>query len=210
MAEPKTSDVAQAYLAELRAALIGVSTDVRDGIVSGVQEEFDGLDSADAALRIKELGDPNFIAAEARAESAASPGANQNTVRRTAWFDVIAALLLMVGGVVIPFVGWLAGVTMVWISRTWTRGEKWIATLVPFAPIAIVAVIHTISALFFTSDGGEPGGDVINPLFPALFDIGWSSILLVVVMQVPVGIWLLVRARQSRSQPRSWRCFSRL
>jgi hypothetical protein len=210
MAEPKTSDVAQAYLAELRAALIGVSTDVRDGIVSGVQEELDGLDSADAALRIKELGDPNFIAAEARAESATSPGANQNPVRSTAWFDVIAALLLMVGGVVIPFVGWLAGVTMVWISRTWTRGEKWIATLVPFAPIAIVAVIHTISALFFTSDGGEPGGDVINPLFSALFDIGWSSILLVVVMQVPVGIWLLVRARQSRSRPRLWRFFSRL
>ncbi|GAB3036546.1 hypothetical protein GCM10027052_13640 [Parafrigoribacterium mesophilum] len=65
--------VVRAYLAQLDAALAAVSDDVRRDIVAGVAEELRGLSAPDAAARIEALGDPAFIAAEARAE-AAVPG----------------------------------------------------------------------------------------------------------------------------------------
>jgi PadR family transcriptional regulator PadR len=68
---------------------------------------------------LAELGEAlAVVPAEARAQSAASPGEGQRNTRGPVSFDVIAALLVMVGGVVNPFLGWLAGLTLVWISRT--------------------------------------------------------------------------------------------
>ncbi|MET4705560.1 hypothetical protein [Frigoribacterium sp. UYMn621] len=77
------ADIPQAisdYLAELDRELSGVTDDVRQGIVAGVAEELQGLDAEAAASRIESLGDPVFIAAEARAgaetPTAASPATN--------------------------------------------------------------------------------------------------------------------------------------
>jgi uncharacterized membrane protein len=81
MVAPNTAEVSLAYLAELRGALSGVPAEVRDGIVSGVQEELESLDSSDAALRITELRDPSFIAAEACSESAAPQEVEQKAAR---------------------------------------------------------------------------------------------------------------------------------
>ena len=71
MIDQTAPQVVRNYLAQLESALGGLPTDVRDGIVAGVAEELSGLDAATAAERIETLGDPAFIAAEARAESPA-------------------------------------------------------------------------------------------------------------------------------------------
>ena len=42
----------------------------------------------------------------------------------TPWLEVIALVAL-----VIPFLGWVVGVVLVWLSRLWTTGDKLIATL---------------------------------------------------------------------------------
>ena len=42
----------------------------------------------------------------------------------TAWLEVIALVLL-----VIPFVGWVVGVVLVWLSRLWTTRNRLIGTL---------------------------------------------------------------------------------
>jgi hypothetical protein len=38
--------------------------------------------------------------------------------------------LLLVGGVIVPFAGWLVGVVLLWVSEVWTSREKLIGTLV--------------------------------------------------------------------------------
>jgi uncharacterized membrane protein len=90
MTQESTPQVVHDYLAELDRALSGVPAEVRQGIVSGVAEELEGLDAAAAESRIKTLGDPAFIAAEARgvrSEAAADgvrsePGTRAALVRR--------------------------------------------------------------------------------------------------------------------------------
>ena len=42
----------------------------------------------------------------------------------------MALVLLELGGLVIPVVGWAIGVVLVWTSRTWSTAQKWAATLV--------------------------------------------------------------------------------
>jgi hypothetical protein len=141
MTQESTPQVVHDYLAELDRALSGVPAEVRQGIVSGVAEELEGLDAAAAESRIKTLGDPAFIAAEARAGSAPKPpptGSAPNRAPERRWYVVVTALLLEFGGLVVPLAGWVMGIMMLWASSLWTRGEKLVATLVPPAVGVVV------------------------------------------------------------------------
>ncbi|AMB60132.1 HAAS signaling domain-containing protein [Microterricola viridarii] len=209
------ADAVSAYLASLDAALSGVDAATRAEIVAGVREELVGLPAEATAERIREIGDPAFVAAEARGalpdalpaervgEPAASAPAPTAAKAEPAWFAVIAGLLVMIGGVVVPVVGALAGYVMVWLSGAWTRRQKVIATAVP---VAYVAVLFAVLAL--VADIAQPApattgtsGEFhapLNPLLPAGYDVLWSGILLLGVVQLAVGVWLLAAARRTR------------
>lgn len=148
MTEASTPQVVRGYLAELDSELSGVSEDVRQGIVAGIAEELEGLDAAAAASRIESLGDPAFIAAEARAgnltgepagtaparTSPATPASARLAAPRASeqrWYVVVTTVLLEFGGLVVPLAGWVAGIMLLWASPLWTRGEKLVATIVP-------------------------------------------------------------------------------
>ena len=142
MTKTSTPQVVRSYLGELDRTLAGVPDDVRQGIVAGVAEELEGLDAVAAASRIESLGDPAFIAAEARAEAQAEaragaapkPSAAKLTPSRASeqrWYVVVTALLLEFGGLLVPLAGWVAGIMLLWASALWTRGEKLVATIVP-------------------------------------------------------------------------------
>lgn len=150
MTEANTPKVVRGYLAELDRELVGVSAEVRHGIVAGVAEELNGLDASAAASRIEALGDPAFIAAEARAGSGprvtvAGPKAAPPRASEQRWYVVVTALLLEFGGLLVPLAGWVAGIMMLWASALWTRGEKLVATILPpgigIALFGIVALI---------------------------------------------------------------------
>jgi len=64
---------------------------------------------------LERLGDPSEIAAEARERF----GVPRPTPGRTPWLEVIAIVLL-----VIPFLGWVLGVVLVWLSRIWSTRDK--------------------------------------------------------------------------------------
>lgn len=197
MPESMTVAVARAYLVELSAALTGVSDEVRAGILNGVREELDGLDAEEASRRVQELGDPQYIAAEARAEASTSGSETLKSMRDARWFSIIAALLVMVGGLVIPALGAIAGLIMVWFSHAWTRAEKWIATLIPVVLMALVAFVGIVVSLNPAQQPTDSGGEVVNPLIPANVDVMTMGILLILLAQVGIGIWLLVRARNT-------------
>ena len=142
MTKTSTPQVVRSYLGELDRTLAGVPDDVRQGIVAGVAEELEGLDAVAAASRIESLGDPAFIAAEARAEAQAEaragaapkPSAAKLTPSRASeqrWYVVVTALLLEFGGLLVPLAGWVAGIMLLWSSPLWTRGEKLVAMIVP-------------------------------------------------------------------------------
>ena len=55
-------------------------------------------------------------------------------------YDVATVLVLMLGGFVVPVVGWLAGVVMLWASPRWTVADKWLGTAVWPAVVVVPAV----------------------------------------------------------------------
>tara|TARA_R110002124_G_scaffold49895_1_gene145759 strand:+ start:3954 stop:4130 length:177 start_codon:yes stop_codon:yes gene_type:complete len=58
MPDSRIVEAAQNYLSELKSALTGVPSEVREAILSEVGEELEVLSAADAAARICDLGDP--------------------------------------------------------------------------------------------------------------------------------------------------------
>ncbi|WP_394768730.1 HAAS signaling domain-containing protein [Lacisediminihabitans sp.] len=159
MTETNTPKVVRGYLADLDRELAGVSEEVRQGIVAGVREELEGLDAAAAASRIESLGDPAFIAAEARA--GIGPGGSTASVTELAppraseqrWYVFVTGFLLEFGGIVVPLAGWVAGIMMLWASSLWTRSEKLVAIIVPpavgVALFGIFALVGGARILFW-------------------------------------------------------------
>jgi uncharacterized membrane protein len=214
MSQRARPQVVRSYLGELESALAGVPADVARDILDGVAEELAGLDSAAAATRIEELGDPTFIAAEARAESgvsgeeprvkstsAALPATSGPPANDAQWYIVLASLLVAFGGIVLPLLGWVFGIAMVWVSKTWRTWEKWTATLAP-ALIVAVSVLVSSGLRSLSEDqarsGGFAGPTVGDFSVPLLVDAWWSGLLLMVGLTVVVGIWLLWRGLRRR------------
>ncbi|MEV1292905.1 hypothetical protein [Pseudonocardia sp. NPDC049635] len=69
-------------------------------------------------------------------------------------YPVLTVLMLMLGGFVLPVVGWLAGVVMLWTGRAWTVGEKWLGTLVWPAVVVVPAAVPVFGVL--SGSGGAP------------------------------------------------------
>ena len=122
------------YLDRLRAELVGVPPEVSREIIAGIREELAGLDAQAAAARIEELGDPAFIAAEARAAS--TPPAAPTQDNRT--YIILTGLVVAFGGIIVPVLGWIVGLALMWSSKSWLRWEKWVATLA--VPVVVLLV----------------------------------------------------------------------
>jgi uncharacterized membrane protein len=142
MADPVVDD----YLHRLDAAARMLPDDRRRELVDEIaahiaQSRTGGGGAGDAELRtmLDRLGDPAEIVAAARAEEGSDPlrgphlsadGRYVLQVRPAGTTtETVAALMLTVGSIV-PIVGWVVGIVLVWLSRRWRTGEKVLATLV--------------------------------------------------------------------------------
>ena len=200
MTQEPAPQVVRSYLAQLESALSGVAADVRESIVAGVAEELSGLDAAAAAARIETLGDPAFIAAEARAESPApvitapAPAAEFGMSSQR-WYIVLTTVLLEFGGIVIPLAGWVVGIMLLWASPLWTRVEKLVATIVPPSAAALVVIGALVLDLAPTPTVADGNAEAINPLMPTML---WNASLLAplaaVIASIVIGIVLSRRA----------------
>ena len=85
-----------------------------------------------------ESGYPSGSYAESGyADTGYPAGANEHGGRsggagggRAGALEITAVIFLLIGGVVIPFVGWVVGVILLWYSPRWRRSEKLLGTLV--------------------------------------------------------------------------------
>lgn len=202
------------YLARLDVALRDVPHGVAAEIRTGIAEELSSLDPDAAERRIAQLGDPAVIAREAMdaggyvSSARVAPPTPPRPVgvpmsvpvTRTRGFGIAAALALSFGGFVVPFVGWVVGAVMVMMSGMWRTWEKVVAICTPLVLFGIVMVAglpaYAGPVEVHESSGMGDASEAANPLLPALYDVSFSTIIVVVAVVVPAsGLWLLWRMR---------------
>lgn len=122
------------YLARLDAALHDLPAARREELLEQVSEHIataraelgDHAGEAEIRTLLERLGDPADIAAEAGQR----PANGVESQPRPGWREIAALILLPVGGIVIPVVGWFVGVALLWSSDQWSARSKLIGTLV--------------------------------------------------------------------------------
>jgi uncharacterized membrane protein len=125
-----TSTRVRSYLDELDRALSELPRERRQEIVRDIRGHIDvavaelGTPSdADIEQILDGLGTPQEIAEAAYEEQ--PPAA-----ARMAFRDVATVILLLIGGIVLPFFGWVIGLVLLWSSTAWRTRDKVIGTLI--------------------------------------------------------------------------------
>jgi hypothetical protein len=91
--------------------------------IAQARSELPTQSEAEIRNLLDQLGDPAEIADDA-GERLEGPRRERGAL------EVVALVLLLVGGVVVPVVGWLVGVVLLWVSDRWVTRDKLIGTLV--------------------------------------------------------------------------------
>jgi hypothetical protein len=115
-------------------------------------------------------------------------------------YDAITVFLLLVGGVILPVVGWVAGAVMLLASRRWTFRDKLVGLLVWPGGLALavglIVLAPTRQCVYVDDSAGHRhGGECTGTTIP-----GWLGIpLLVLAIIGPLltAIYLARRARRS-------------
>jgi hypothetical protein len=119
--------LARDYLKRLKKAAASLPRARRKELLAEIESHLSealppGASEAEALNALERLGEPAEIVAEAVAGQALAPRAGLN--------EWLAIPFLLVGGLVIPVLGWFVGVVLLWSSRIWTLRDKLIGTLV--------------------------------------------------------------------------------
>ncbi len=141
------------YLTELRGALREMPRRHRDELVAEIEAHIeqtvpDSASDAEVLTALDRMGDPEQIAAAERERLGIEPAT-------AGWLEWLAIPLLLVGGIVIPLVGWIVGVVFLWLSRCWTTRDKLLATLLVPGGLALpfVLSVSTVGGVEACSTG---------------------------------------------------------
>jgi uncharacterized membrane protein len=173
-----TDPLVRDYLSRLAAAAWPLPAERRSDLVGEVREHIEsaliaagGHDEVTVRNVLERLGAPEeIVAAEAEPGIAGAPAATGTpaladtpapaprpvaAVSPFGGMEIVALLLLTVGAVILPVVGPLTGLMLVWLSPRWTTREKAIASV-----IVLVLLILPIVLLLGVSAGavGYPLG----------------------------------------------------
>lgn len=186
-----------AYLRQLRASARKLPRHRRDELVQQIQEHLDeaippGSSQADVRNALERLGDADAIVAEEIERLGIRPA-------QAGKLEWIVVVLLPIGFVLIPVLGWMVGVILLWCSRVWSTRDKLIGTLVPPGGLsALLLLAITTSSTCSTSGGfGQPTIEHCSGGLPA--PLSAVVIALYVVGGIGVPIFLGRRAAATRS-----------
>ncbi|ADB50399.1 HAAS signaling domain-containing protein [Conexibacter woesei] len=145
---PATDRLVDDYLDRLEDELADAPSSRRRELVDEISTHIeearaalaDGGTEAEVRMLLDRLGDPAEIAAGVYED--APPAAPAAPARAAyGWAERITLFLLPVGGLLIPLIGWFAGVVLLWTSDAWTTKDKLIGTFVlPGGYVALVWV----------------------------------------------------------------------
>jgi hypothetical protein len=175
------------YLQDLEGELRDLPADRRQELLDEVGEHIAAARAAlapetEAGVRtmLERLGDPADIAAEARERF----GVQRPPARATPWLEVVALVAL-----VIPFLGWVVGVVLVWLSRLWTTRDKLIGTLGGMS-----WVLAGLGVVMTSAEGSRAVGSA--PLGPSETSlIGVALVVAPFVLPIAAAIYLGFRLR---------------
>jgi hypothetical protein len=211
------------YLARLDATASGMPADRRHELIEEITTHIEEAMAAQppppggVATVLDQLGSPEEIV---RAAEAGPPGAlPSGSGSPLGAVEIIAILGLLIGGIILPVVGWLVGVVLLWISPRWKAGDKLLATLVwPGGLLApLVAFLVLGAAATFAVGSACSGGATDSSSGRQITDTAqctpppippWLAITLAVVVMVAavagpilVAIRLMRQARRSAALP---------
>jgi hypothetical protein len=197
------------YLGQLDAALdalpdaraVELVDEIDEHIAAARAELPGGGTEAELRTLLERLGSPAEIARDALDEEPSAPAGQLVVTRRGGWVEGLAVVLLPFGGLLIPFLGWFAGVALLWSSDHWTTRDKLIGTLVP--PGGYMFMLFLV---FVSSGDGETcssvsnaRGDVIRDSCsgPSIADDALAIGLIGVLLALPLAtmIYLLRRRK---------------
>jgi uncharacterized membrane protein len=184
----KIDSLVDRYLGDLEAELGDLPPNRRRELLDEVGEHIGAARAAldietEAAVRtvLERLGDPADIAAEAR-ERFGAPAAPPR--HGPPWLEVIALALL-----VIPFLGWVVGVVLVWVSRRWTIRDKLIGTISGLSWVAAGLGTLSMSVRGSTAVGSGPMGPTETSLLEVVLFV------LPFLLPIAAAIYLAIRLR---------------
>ena len=193
------------YLERLRGELADVPRAQRREVVDEIAEHIAEARSAlpsETELEIRNLldrvGEPAEIAAEARERFGVRPA-------RRGWVEIAALVLLLVGGVVVPVVGWIAGAVLLWISDVWSTRDKLIGTLVVPGGLLVpfVLMMYPVSSAEVCGTTYDARtGEVVNQQCtggPSPFMEIVGPIVLVLAVAAPVATTIYLAGRMKRA-----------
>jgi uncharacterized membrane protein len=195
----------QNYLDRLERALRGATEDRRREILQEINDhiheslaEQNSISDSEILSVLERLGSPEEIAAEAR-----EPLAKSTSRPRIGALEVIAIVLLLLGGFFLPILGWVVGVVLLWVSNVWTLRDKIIGTL--FVPGGLLLPVYLVFFSFSESCATTfSNGRTISSTCsePGALQNVLGAMLLVVVVVAPIvtSVYLIRRARSVLSQ----------
>jgi uncharacterized membrane protein len=151
--------LAERYLKHLEVELDDLPRDRRREIVDEIEGHIAEAragheDETEADVRniLEGLGDPADIAADARERFQVTP-TSAAAPYKPGWIEVGALVMLLVGGLIVPIVGWFIGVVLLWVSNAWNVRDKVIGTV--FVPGGLGLSIFLLFASLSVAGGGS-------------------------------------------------------
>jgi len=215
------------YLAHLHAASRALPPDRAWELVEGIREHISAArtegaagDEAEVRAMLARLGTPEEIVAAAQ-EAAGTPGASSPfrppapRLEQPGTGREAAAVTCLTAGSLVPLVGWVVGVVLLWTSGRWRTWEKMLGTfVVPGGPGLVMLLGLTMPARVCTGTTsgsvmvvGGPGGTQTTELpttsvtscsggFPLSGRAELAVLVALLVAPFVVGVFLYTRARR--------------
>lgn len=182
------------YLQRIRIAGRQLPRDSRDELVAQLEEHLrdaapTGSSRAEVMAALDQLGEPEEIVAEESRRLGIAPvrsGARE-------WW---AIAFLLPGSVILPVIGWLVGVYLLWTSRVWSVRDKLLGTLVLPGGWIAVPIVLIAGASAQTCTGASTATHCTGSS-PTSVGV-WVLLAAVVVLPLITGTVLALRARAAR------------
>ena len=172
------------------------------GHIAEARAALDDETEADVRNLLDRIGDPADIAAEAGigAQPQATPlppAPVQPPARaRGSGWDVVALVMLLIGGLILPVIGWFIGVVLLWISETWSTGEKLLGTLLVPGGLALPLFLLTVGTSA-NSCGGDVGGPITCTGGNGTGSVA-VAVLVIALFVVPIAVVAYLARRRSQ------------
>ena len=191
------------YLKRLNAELRGLPRARRRELVEEISAhiaearvDLEIEDEPNIRTLLDRLGEPVEIAAEATERFGPLPST-------AGWKEVGALVLLPIGGVILPVLGWFIGIVLLWISDAWSTRDKLVGTLLFPGGLLLPVALGVLA-----SESSGCGTVVTPQLSPELNNASncpppdgtgaWEVALVVMLILVPLVTTVYLARRMRR------------